>query len=120
MRHKKVGRKLNRKSNHRILMFRNMAVSLFNYEIIKTTLPKAKELKNFVEPIITLSKKDNLVNRRKVFKKIKNKVMITKLFNNIGNRFSKHCSGGYTRIIKCGFRVGDNAQMAYIEILGRS
>ncbi len=118
MRHLKRGRKLNRNSSHRKLMFRNMINSLINFEIIKTTLSKAKELRIFIEPLITFSKNNNLHIRRLLFSKIRNIKNIYKLLNVLGPRFKK-IFGGYTRILKCGYRKGDNALMAYIEILNR-
>ncbi|WMC20180.1 MAG: 50S ribosomal protein L17 [Enterobacteriaceae bacterium PSpyr] len=119
MRHKKSGKLLNRNSSHRKLMFRNMICSLINHEIIKTTLVKAKELKRFIEPIITISKKDIIKNRRLVFMKIRNNKIINKLFTKIAPIYLKR-HGGYTRILKCGFRKGDNALMAYIELVDRN
>ncbi|BGI50743.1 MAG: 50S ribosomal protein L17 [Arsenophonus endosymbiont of Ceratovacuna japonica] len=116
MRHRKSGRQLNRNCSHRKAMFRNITISLIRYEIIKTTLPKAKELRCFIEPLITLAKTDSVANRRLVFTSIRNNEIIAKLFNELGPRFI-NCAGGYTRIIKCGFRVGDNAPMAYIEFI---
>ncbi|WP_457913576.1 50S ribosomal protein L17 [Candidatus Gillettellia adelgis] len=118
MRHRKSGRKLNRNSSHRKAMFRNMVASVIHYEIIRTTLPKAKELRRIVERIITLSKYDNVANRRLVFSRIRNNKIVAKLFNELSQRFEKR-AGGYTRIMKCGFRAGDNAPMAYIELVDR-
>ncbi|MBR0572951.1 MULTISPECIES: 50S ribosomal protein L17 [Pasteurellaceae] len=118
MRHRKSGRQLNRNSSHRQAMFRNMAGSLVNHEIIKTTVPKAKELRRVVEPLITLSKVDSVANRRLAFARTRNKDVVAKLFNELGPRF-KERAGGYTRIMKCGFRAGDNAPMAYIELVDR-
>lgn len=118
MRHRKSGRQLNRNSSHRQAMFRNMAGSLVNHEIIKTTVPKAKELRRVVEPLITLSKVDSVANRRLAFARTRNKEVVAKLFNELGPRF-KERAGGYTRIMKCGFRAGDNAPMAYIELVDR-
>ncbi|UDG81612.1 50S ribosomal protein L17 [Candidatus Profftia lariciata] len=118
MRHCKSGRKLNRNSSHRQAMFRNMVNSLVHNEIIKTTLPKAKELRSVFEPLITLAKIDNVANRRLAFASIRNNILVAKIFNEIGPRFIKR-SGGYTRILKCGYRSGDNAPMAYIELLDR-
>ncbi|MDP8079419.1 50S ribosomal protein L17 [Phocoenobacter skyensis] len=118
MRHRKSGRQLNRNSSHRQAMFRNMAGSLVSHEIIKTTVPKAKELRRVVEPLITLSKVDSVANRRLAFARTRNKDVVTKLFNELGPRF-KERAGGYTRIMKCGFRAGDNAPMAYIELVDR-
>ena len=114
MRHNKSGRKLNRNSSHRKAMFSNMANSLFDHEIIKTTLPKAKELRRVAEPIITLAKTDSVANRRSAFAKLRDKEMVGKLFNELAPRY-KDRPGGYTRILKCGFRSGDAAPMAYIE-----
>jgi large subunit ribosomal protein L17 len=118
MRHRKTGRQLNRNSSHRKAMFSNMAASLFRYEIIKTTLPKAKELRGFAEPLITLSKQDTVANRRIAFSKLRDRDIVTKLFNELGQRY-KARPGGYMRVIKCGFRVGDSAPMAYVELVGR-
>ena len=118
MRHRKTGRQLNRNSSHRKAMFQNMACSLFGHEIIKTTLPKAKELRRVVEPLITLAKNDSVANRRLAFARLRDKVVVGKLFNDLGPRF-KERPGGYTRILKCGFRTGDNAPMAYIELVDR-
>ncbi|MCC5870967.1 MAG: 50S ribosomal protein L17 [Gammaproteobacteria bacterium] len=118
MRHRKSGRQLNRNSSHRAAMFRNMAVSLFEHEVIKTTLPKAKELRRVAEPLITLAKEDSVANRRLAFSRTRSKVAVGKLFNDLGPRYSER-PGGYTRILKCGFRPGDSAPMAYIELVGR-
>lgn len=118
MRHRKSGRRLNRDSSHRQAMFRNMASSLVNHEIIKTTLPKAKELRRVLEPLITLARKDSVANRRLVFSRVRDNAVVAKLFNELGPRFLTR-PGGYTRILKCGFRTGDNAPMAYIELLDR-
>lgn len=118
MRHRKSGRQLNRNSSHRAAMFRNMAVSLFEHEVIKTTLPKAKELRRVAEPLITLAKEDSVANRRLAFSRTRSKMAVGKLFNEIGPRYSER-PGGYTRILKCGFRPGDSAPMAYIELVGR-
>ncbi|AKZ65898.1 50S ribosomal protein L17 [Candidatus Palibaumannia cicadellinicola] len=118
MRHRKIGRQLNRNSSHRQAMFRNMAKSLIIHEIIKTTLPKAKELPRFIEPLITLAKLDSVANRRIAFAKIRSNHIVAKLFNELGPRFISR-AGGYTRILKCGFRTGDNAPMAYIELVDR-
>ncbi|MBN6063216.1 50S ribosomal protein L17 [Aggregatibacter actinomycetemcomitans] len=118
MRHRKSGRQLNRNSSHRQAMFRNMASSLIGHEIIKTTLPKAKELRRVVEPLITLAKVDSVANRRLAFARIRNTETVAKLFNELGPRFAQR-AGGYTRILKCGFRAGDNAPMAYIELVDR-
>ena len=118
MRHRKSGRQLNRNSSHRQAMFRNMASSLIGHEIIKTTLPKAKELRRVVEPLITLAKVDSVANRRLAFARTRNTETVAKLFNELGPRFTQR-AGGYTRILKCGFRAGDNAPMAYIELVDR-
>lgn len=119
MRHRKSGRKLNRNSSHRTAMFRNMASSLVEHEIIKTTLPKAKELRRVLEPLITLSKEDSVSKRRQAFDRLRNRDAVQKLFNELGPRFSQR-AGGYTRILKCGFRPGDNAPMAFIELVDRA
>ncbi|WP_298445018.1 50S ribosomal protein L17 [uncultured Ferrimonas sp.] len=118
MRHRKSGRQLNRNSSHRQAMFRNMAVSLVSHEVIKTTLPKAKELRRVVEPLITLAKTDSVANRRLAFARTRDKAVVGKLFNELGPRYLER-AGGYTRILKCGFRTGDNAPMAFIELVGR-
>ena len=118
MRHLKSGRKLNRTSAHRKAMFRNMASSLFQNEIIKTTVPKAKELRRVAEPLITLAKEDSVANRRLAFDRIRDRDAVTKLFNELGPRFVDR-PGGYLRILKCGFRAGDNAPMAYVELVDR-
>ncbi|TYA50586.1 50S ribosomal protein L17 [Aggregatibacter actinomycetemcomitans] len=118
MRHRKSGRQLNRNSSHRQAMFRNMASSLIDHEIIKTTLPKAKELRRLVEPLVTLAKVDSVANRRLAFARTRNTETVAKLFNELGPRFAQR-AGGYTRILKCGFRAGDNAPMAYIELVDR-
>lgn len=118
MRHRKSGRQLNRNSSHRIAMFRNMASSLFEHEVIKTTLPKAKELRRIVEPLITLAKTDSVANRRLAFSRLRDKEMVAKLFSDVAPRFSAR-PGGYTRVLKCGFRSGDAAPMAYIELVER-
>ncbi|MDQ5902509.1 MAG: large subunit ribosomal protein [Pseudomonadota bacterium] len=118
MRHRFGLRKLNRTSSHRLAMFRNMSVSLLKHEAIKTTLPKAKELRRVVEPLITLGKKPTLANRRLAFDRLRDREIVGKLFDQLGPRFVNR-NGGYLRILKCGFRVGDNAPMAYIELLDR-
>jgi large subunit ribosomal protein L17 len=118
MRHRKSGRQLNRNSSHRKAMFSNMASSLVKHEIIKTTVPKAKELRRVIEPLITLAKTDSVANRRLAFARTRDKEVVGKLFTEIGPRFADR-PGGYTRILKCGFRSGDNAPMAYIELLDR-
>lgn len=118
MRHRKSGRQLNRNSSHRTAMFRNMSSSLVRHEIIKTTLPKAKELRRVIEPLITLAKVDSVANRRLVFARTRDKEVVGKLFTEVGPRYEGR-PGGYTRILKCGFRAGDNAPMAYIELVDR-
>lgn len=118
MRHRLGLRKLNRTSSHRLAMLRNMSVSLLKHEAIKTTLPKAKELRRVVEPLITLSKKPSLANRRLAFDRLRDREIVVKLFDEIGPRYANR-PGGYLRILKCGFRVGDNAPMAYVELLDR-
>ncbi|MFQ3172652.1 MAG: large subunit ribosomal protein L17 [Oleispira sp.] len=118
MRHRKSGRHFNRTSSHRQAMFKNMAVSLFEHEIIKTTLPKAKELRGVAEPLITLAKVDSVANRRLVFARTRSKEAVGKLFNELGPRYEAR-PGGYIRIMKCGFRSGDNAPMAYVELVDR-
>lgn len=118
MRHRKSGRQLNRNSSHRKAMFSNMAGSLVKHEIIKTTLPKAKELRRVIEPLITLAKTDSVANRRLAFARTRDKEVVGKLFNELGPRYEGR-PGGYTRILKCGFRTGDNAPMAYIEFVDR-
>ena len=115
MRHRLGLRKLNRTSAHRLAMLRNMMCSLIKHEAIKTTLPKAKELRRVVEPMITLAKTDSVANRRLAFNRLRNREMVTKLFEVLGPRFANR-NGGYTRILKMGFRVGDNAPMAYMEL----
>ena len=118
MRHRKSGRQLNRNSSHRQAMFRNMASSLVRHEIIKTTLPKAKELRRVVEPLITLAKIDSVANRRLAFARTRDSEVVGKLFTELGPRYLER-AGGYTRILKCGLRAGDKAPMAYIELVGR-
>ena len=118
MRHRNSGRQLNRNSSHRKAMFKNMAVSLFDHEVIRTTLPKAKELRRVAEPLITLAKEDSVANRRLAFNRIRDKEMVGKLFNDLGPRY-KERPGGYLRILKCGFRPGDKAPMAYVELVDR-
>ena len=118
MRHRKSGRQLNRNSPHRKAMFSNMAASLIESEVIKTTLPKAKELRRVVEPLITLAKEDSVSNRRLAFSRMRSKSAVGKLFTEHGPRYQDR-PGGYTRILKCGFRTGDAAPMAYIELVGR-
>lgn len=118
MRHRKSGRQLGRNSSHRKAMFQNMANSLFDNEIIKTTLPKAKELRRVVEPLITLAKEDSVAKRRLAFDRMRDKEMVGKLFSELAPRY-KDRPGGYVRILKCGFRSGDAAPMAYIELVDR-
>jgi len=118
MRHRKSGRQLNRNSSHRQAMFRNMAGSLVKHEVIKTTLPKAKELRRVIEPLITLAKQDSVANRRLAFARTGDKEVVGKLFNELGPRYEAR-PGGYTRIMKCGFRAGDNAPMAFVELVDR-
>jgi len=118
MRHRQSGRQLNRNSAHRKAMFRNMAVSLVEHELIKTTLPKAKELRSYAEPLITLAKQDSVANRRLAFNRTRSKTAVGKLFNELGPRFLER-PGGYIRIMKCGYRPGDKAPMAYVELIGR-
>ena len=118
MRHRNGLRKLNRTSEHRAAMFRNMAVSLLKHEAIKTTLPKAKDLRRIVEPLITLAKEATVANRRLAFDRLRDRDIVVKLFNELGPRFATR-PGGYTRILKMGFRVGDNAPMAYVELVDR-
>jgi large subunit ribosomal protein L17 len=118
MRHRKSGRHFNRTSSHRQAMFKNMAVSLFEHEIIKTTLPKAKELRGVAEPLITLAKVDSVANRRLAFARTRSKEAVGKLFNELGPRYEAR-PGGYIRILKCAPRSGDNAPMAYVELVDR-
>lgn len=118
MRHRLSGRKLGRNSSHRQAMFRNMVASLVEHELIKTTLPKAKELRRHAEPLITLSKQDSVANRRLVFDRLRNKEAVGKLFTELGPRYVAR-PGGYLRILKAGYRTGDNAPMAYVELVGR-
>jgi large subunit ribosomal protein L17 len=118
MRHRLGLRKLNRTSSHRLAMLRNMTVSLLRHEVIKTTLPKAKELRRVVEPIITLGKTPTLANRRIAFSRLRDREMVIKLFGELGPRYSRR-NGGYLRILKFGFRKGDNAPMAYVELMDR-
>jgi large subunit ribosomal protein L17 len=119
MRHGNGLRKLNRTSSHRLAMLRNMANSLIEHEAIKTTVPKAKELRRVVEPLITLAKEPTVANRRLAFDRLRNRDNVVKLFDVLGPRFAKR-PGGYTRILKMGFRVGDNAPMAYMELVERT
>ena len=118
MRHRKSGRQLNRNSSHRKAMFRNMACSLFEHEVIKTTVPKAKELKKVAEPLITLAKSDSVANRRLAFARTGSKETVGKLFSELGPRYEDR-PGGYTRILKAGFRPGDAAPMAFVELVDR-
>ncbi|WP_317933054.1 50S ribosomal protein L17 [Halioxenophilus sp. WMMB6] len=118
MRHRKSGRKLNRNSSHRKAMFSNMAASLVEHELIKTTLPKAKELRRVAEPLITLAKRDSVANRRLAFSRVRNDAVVGKLFTELGPRYQDR-PGGYIRILKCGFRAGDKAPMAYVELVDR-
>ena len=119
MRHLKSGRQLNRNSSHRKAMFRNMANSLFEHEIIKTTVPKAKELRRVAEPLITLAKSDSVAHRRLAFDRLRDKASVGKLFDELGPRYVER-PGGYLRIMKCGYRSGDQAPMAYVELVGRA
>jgi large subunit ribosomal protein L17 len=118
MRHRQSNRKLNRTTSHRLAMLRNMTNSLLRHELIKTTLPKAKELRRVAEPLITLSKDPTVANRRLAFNRLRDREIVVKLFDELGPRF-KQRNGGYLRILKCGFRQGDNAPMAYVELLDR-
>jgi large subunit ribosomal protein L17 len=118
MRHRNSGRKLNRNSSHRTAMFKNMAVSLVEHEVIRTTLPKAKELRSVIEPLITLGKVDSVANRRLAFARLEDRAAVTKLFNDISPR-SLTRPGGYVRILKCGYREGDKAPMAIVELVDR-
>jgi large subunit ribosomal protein L17 len=118
MRHQNSGRKLNRTSAHRKALFKNLSLALFREELIKTTLPKAKELRRFAEPLITLAKTDGVANRRLAFSRLRDKQVVGKLFVELGPRYRAR-SGGYLRILKCGFRAGDNAPMAYVELVDR-
>jgi len=119
MRHRYSGRKLNRTGSHRRAMFRNMTASLVEHELIKTTLPKAKELRRYAEPLITLAKDDSVANRRLAFDRLRNKEAVGKLFAELGPRYQER-PGGYLRILKCGTRAGDNAPMAYVELVDRA
>ena len=118
MRHRQSGRQLNRNSSHRKAMFRNMTTSLLEHELIKTTVPKAKELRRYAEPLITLAKQDSVANRRLAFDRTRSKAVVGKLFTDLGPRYQDR-PGGYIRIMKCGFRAGDNAPMAYVELVDR-
>jgi large subunit ribosomal protein L17 len=118
MRHRLSGRQLGRNASHRKAMFRNMVTSLVEHELIKTTLPKAKELRRFAEPLITLAKVDSVANRRLAFARLNSKEAVGKLFSQLGPRYQTR-PGGYVRILKCGFRAGDKAPMAYVELVDR-
>ncbi|WP_440454979.1 50S ribosomal protein L17 [Psychrobacter sp. ASPA161_9] len=118
MRHRKSGVKLGRTGSHRKAMFQNMTNSLFEHELIKTTLPKAKELRRVAEPLITMAKEDSVANRRLAFSRMRSKTMVGKLFGTLGPRYQTR-PGGYLRIVKCGHRDGDNAPMAYVELVDR-
>ncbi|HLU61735.1 MAG TPA: 50S ribosomal protein L17 [Gammaproteobacteria bacterium] len=118
MRHRNTGRQLSRNSSHRAAMLRNLAVSILRHEAVKTTLPKAKEVRRVVEPLITLAKEDSVAKRRLAFDRIRDREMVTKLFNELGPHY-KERQGGYLRILKAGFRAGDNAPMAYIQLVDR-
>ncbi len=118
MRHRHSGRQLNRDSSHRRAMLRNLAASLVEHELIRTTLPKAKELRRVAEPLITLAKRDSVANRRLAFNRLRDKAAVGKLFGELGPRYQAR-PGGYIRILKCGFRAGDKAPMAYVELVDR-
>ncbi|MDP3559789.1 MAG: 50S ribosomal protein L17 [Legionellaceae bacterium] len=118
MRHRNAGRKLGKTSSHRKAMFSNMCTSLIKHEIIKTTLPKAKELRRYIEPLVTVSKKDNLAGRRRVFDVLRSREAVMKLFADLGPRYQTR-PGGYVRVLKCGYRDGDNAPMAIVEFVDR-
>ena len=118
MRHRQSGRQLNRNSSHRKAMFRNMTASLVEHELIKTTVPKAKELRRVAEPLITLAKEDSVANRRLAFDRLRDKAAVGKLFSELGPRYESR-PGGYIRILKCGYRTGDKAPMAYVELVDR-
>ncbi|WP_456415500.1 50S ribosomal protein L17 [Thiolapillus sp.] len=118
MRHRKAGRQLNRNSSHRKAMYRNMAVSLIEHEMIKTTLPKAKELRRVAEPLITMAKQDSVAKRRLAFSRLRDAAAVGKLFAELGPRYQER-QGGYLRILKCGYRSGDKAPMAYVELVDR-
>ncbi|MCD6056113.1 MAG: rplQ [Gammaproteobacteria bacterium] len=119
MRHQNSGRKLNKGSPHRKAMFQNMSKSLFEHELIKTTLPKAKDLRRVAEPLITLAKEDNVSNRRLAFSRLRDKAMVAKLFTDLGPHYAAR-PGGYIRILKCGFRTNDSAPMAYVQLVDRT
>ncbi len=118
MRHRKSGRQLNRNSSHRKAMFRNMSASLLGHELIRTTVPKAKELRRVVEPLITLAKEDSVAHRRLAFARLRDRAVVTKLFTELGPRYQER-PGGYLRILKCGYRTGDKAPMAFVELVDR-
>lgn len=118
MRHRKSGNNLGRTASHRNAMIRNMSASLFKEEMIETTLPRAKELRRFAEPLITLGKQDSVANRRRAFARLRDKQAVGKLFSDLGARYAQR-QGGYLRILKCGYRSGDNAPMAYVELVDR-
>jgi len=118
MRHRQSGRKLNRTTSHREAMFKNMSASLVTHEMIRTTLPKAKELRRVIEPLITLAKNDTVANRRLAFARVRDRDVVSKLFNDLGPRY-KERPGGYLRVLKCGFRDGDSAPMAIVELVDR-
>jgi large subunit ribosomal protein L17 len=118
MRHRKSGTNLGRESSHRAAMMKNMSASLFKHELIRTTLPKAKELRRVAEPLITLAKTDNVANRRLAFARLRDKEAVGKLFGELGERYAQR-PGGYLRILKCGYRPGDNAPMAFVELVDR-
>jgi large subunit ribosomal protein L17 len=118
MRHRKAGRQLNRNSSHRKAMFKNMTASLIEHELIKTTLPKAKELRRVAEPLITMAKQDNVARRRQAFARLRDDAEVGKLFTELGPRYRER-NGGYLRILKCGFRPGDRAPMAFVELVDR-
>ncbi len=118
MRHRKSGRQLNRNSSHRKAMFRNMSASLFEHEVIKTTLPKAKELRRVAEPLITLAKSDSVANRRLAFARLRDKAAVGKLFSDLGPHYMSR-PGGYIRILKCGYRKADSAPMAFVQLVDR-
>ena len=119
MRHRNTGRRFSRTSSHRKAMFSNMCTSLIEHELIKTTLPKAKELRRYIEPLITVSKKDSVATRRYVFDRLRSKSAVGKLFTTLGPRYVER-PGGYVRVLKCGFRAGDNAPMAIVELVDRA
>ncbi|MFA7096281.1 MAG: 50S ribosomal protein L17 [Gammaproteobacteria bacterium] len=118
MRHRNIGRQLSRNSSHRKALLKSLTTALFRHELIKTTLPKAKELRRVAEPLITIAKEDSVARRRLAFARLRDREVVTKLFNELGPRF-KSRPGGYVRILKCGYRAGDNAPMAYVELVDR-